>query len=301
MAKTRFEHDRSKTSPPSERAKQSDIELFVERFETLIARPEAEEENWIHESIFAATVAADENIDLIVARLILSSISSAIDRKRYVVYLYKRHDLLRHVIEELELRGDQKNQTLIEAYLKTTLSEPDVLEEYAREPKTLEDYLREEPDEEQKGQPSELKEGVTKDEISPSEMLDRLATMGMSAESRQRVEAEIRYAHKPLWNVSREKQLPELRGMTAIEHLRAVWAEEIARWGNKVYIRTVRSRDSDLIDAVSGYESNRRRRKQDRGALKGLNFVKGFEPMGEKPSQPKRMVQSMRVRKPDLT
>jgi len=130
-------------------------------------------------------------------------------------------------------------------------------------------------------------EQVNLSNISISQALDKLSSEGMSDETRQRVETEIRYGHKPLWNVPREEQLPDLRGMTAMEHLRKVWDSEIERWGNKVYLRTVRTRDPDLAETITKYASKRKSREQDRGAAKGLMFVKGFEPAANQPTRPK--------------
>jgi hypothetical protein len=148
-------------------------------------------------------------------------------------------------------------------------------------------------------QPLTSKDGVPLGEISLTEMLDRLTAMGVSAETRERAEAEIRYARKPLWNVPREEQLPDLRGMTAFEHLRKVWADEIERWGNKVYLRSVRLRDPELADTVSKYAATRRRRDLDRGAAKGLTLVKGFEPSEGEAGRPKP--KPLRLRKAGLT
>jgi hypothetical protein len=148
--------------------------------------------------------------------------------------------------------------------------------------------LVEGPGAEQEEQPLELKWELPPDQISAEKVINDLRWLGAGEETLQRAEAEIFYRDKPLWNVPREKQLPELRGLTAMEHLRAVWAEEIKRWGNRVYIHTIRMRDPVLIDTTSSYVSNRKRRDQDSGAATGLTFVKGFAPVETKPTRSKR-------------
>jgi hypothetical protein len=144
------------------------------------------------------------------------------------------------------------------------------------------------PGAEQQEQPPTPKEELPQDQISLEQAINGLRELGAGEETLQRAEAEILYRHKPLWNVPREKQLPELRGMTALEHLRAVWAEEIKHWGHRVYIRTVRMRDPVVIDRASQYMNNRRRRDQDSGAAAGLTFVKGFAPLQTKARRPVR-------------
>jgi hypothetical protein len=232
--------------------------------------------------IFSNTTARSENSVRLIEEIIKYCTSLEANKERFALYLPQIFSILHclrwSVSEKNSRSAHQESWEKLDQYSKTL--------EYRYT--TNKENFEGDSGAEYEVQPPKPEEGVKPNDISTSQALEKLSAEGMSAEARQRVEAEIRYAQKPLWNVPREEQLSDLRGLTAIEHLRTVWADEIKRWRNKVYLRSVRLRDPDLAEAVSKYATTRKLRDLDRGAAKGLTMVKGFEPSEVEPGRPKR-------------
>jgi len=104
-------------------------------------------------------------------------------------------------------------------------------------------------------------------------------------DEQRRIEAAVVYADIPCWLAPLNERKPELHGLPAVHFLRAAWHEEIRRWKNSVYVRTINAHDGALAAALRPYCSMESKKPVPAEA-QGLNFINEFEPNNLQPRFP---------------